>query len=57
MNQIVSPGIILSVADSSLAERGRNRGDDTDEYTLGELLPEAISQETLEAASGDGESK
>jgi cytidine deaminase len=30
-----------------------DRGDDTDEYTLGELLPEAISQETLEAASED----
>ena len=33
MNQIVSPGIILSVADCSLAERGRNRGEDTDGRT------------------------
>jgi cytidine deaminase len=28
-------------------------GDETAEYTLGELLPNTISQETLDAASGD----
>ena len=34
-----------------------DRGDVTVEYTLGELLPEAITEETLEAASESGDSQ
>ncbi|ERH01052.1 MAG: cytidine deaminase, homotetrameric [Halonotius sp. J07HN6] len=34
-----------------------DRGDDVDDYTLGELLPKAISQDTLDAASEAGDAE
>ncbi|ESS09072.1 MAG: cytidine deaminase [uncultured archaeon A07HN63] len=34
-----------------------DRGDNVDDYTLGELLPKAISQDTLDAASEAGDAE